>query len=57
MTAVKTLATMEGLAETWLMTFSVNVKMGGKERLATRVSCSSCMFKVMLNVLRCVVLC
>lgn len=38
MTAVKTLATMEELAETWSTTSSVNVKMGGKEKLATPVS-------------------
>lgn len=29
---------MEELAETWSMTSSVNVKMGGKEKLATPVS-------------------
>lgn len=38
MTAVKTPATMEELAETWSMTSSANVKMGGKEKLATPVS-------------------
>lgn len=38
MTAVKTLATMEELAETWSTTSSVNVKMGGKEKPATPVS-------------------
>lgn len=38
MTAVKTLATMEELAETWSMTSSVNVKMDGKEKPATLVS-------------------
>lgn len=40
MTAVKTPATMEELAETWSMTSSVNVKMGGKEKLATLVTAS-----------------
>lgn len=38
MTAVRTPATMEELAETWSTTSSVNVKMGGKEKLATPVS-------------------
>lgn len=38
MTAVKTLATTEELAETWSMISSVNVKMGGKEKRATPVS-------------------
>lgn len=40
MTAVKTLATMEGHAEIWSTTSSVNVKMDGKEKLATPVSLS-----------------
>lgn len=38
MIAIKALATMEGRAETWSMTFSVNVKMAGKEKPATHVS-------------------
>lgn len=38
MTAVKTLATMEGRVETWSTISFANAKMAGKEKLAIHVS-------------------